>query len=109
MAEEKKIILEDSIQKNQVEGKINDTRNAVWKDHMNFDNFIVIASDLPESLDVEITMGFKNPDAEDQHNPATIKGQHLHVDWFRAKEIMSKTKEELYEAYIAKDKTIILE
>ena len=71
--------------------------------------FIVIAEDVPASFDVAITLGFKNPTVDDQHKSGTIKGQTIHVDWLRAKQIMSKSKEELYEAFIAKDKTSIIE
>jgi hypothetical protein len=103
------LTLDDSISKEKVEEQINQEDNAVWKDKMNFNNFIVIASDIPTSMQVEITMGFKNQKTDQPHNAATVKGQVFVTDWFRAKEIMSKSKEELYDAFIAKDETIILE
>ncbi len=106
---EKNLVLDDSISKEKVEKQINDPNNPVWKNKMNFDNFIVIATDIPTSMQVEITIGFKNKHTKEPHNPGTIKGQVFVTDWYRAKEIMSKSKKELYDAYIAKDKTIIIE
>lgn len=74
-----------------------------------FDNFIVIYKDVPNSMQVIIKFGFKNPNADDPTNISTIDGQELLVDKFTAGLIMQKTKKELYDAFLAKDATIVIQ
>ena len=83
--------------------------NEVWKNKISYDNFTVIKTDIPESMSCTITVGFKNPTVEDPTNPDTVLGQQLTVDWFRAKEIMNMTKKQIWDAFMAKDSTKVLD
>ena len=68
----------------EVETRIDAEANEVWKGHLNLDNFIVIREDIPNSLEVKISMGFKNPTVT-ENTSKTITGQNLYVDWFPRK------------------------
>jgi len=102
--------LTDKKTKTEVESDLEKNANSVWKGKQNIDNFIVICEDIPQSLECEIVMGFKDPNVESNKiTSSNISGQHIYTDVFTAQTIMAKTKQELYDTYIAKDDTQIIE
>lgn len=98
---------EESVE--QVEQRINNTDNQIWAGNMNLDTFVVIVTHHPEAFEATIKMGFKNPVAENPDNPGTVRGHVFNVDVMRAEEILDMSREELYNKYMEKSKTIILE
>lgn len=103
----------DSKSSIDIEAQMNeDNKNdKVWKNQFKIENFIIVCTDRPNSLECVITMGFKNPtdEVKDKTNPDTISGQQLNVDIFTAKIIMAKPKQELYDLFMQKNNTEFIE
>ena len=102
-------ILNDAENAEAVEARLNNEANEFWKGRVNIDNFVAIFAHHPGAFHVPVTMGFKNPDAKNPDNPNTVLGHVFNGDPVYAESLMSSPVEELYQRFMEKSRTRIIE
>lgn len=102
-------ILNDAENADAVEARLNNEANEFWKGRVNIDNFVAIFTHHPGAFHVTVTMGFKNTDAQNPDNPNTVLGHVFNVDPVYAESLMSIPVEELYQRFMEKSSTRIIE
>jgi hypothetical protein len=102
-------ILDDAENADAVEARLNNEANEFWQGLMNIDNFVAIFTHHPGAFHVSVKMGFKNPEAQNPDNPDTVWGHVFNVDPVYAESLMSLPVEELYQRFMEKSSTRIIE
>lgn len=102
-------ILDDAENADAVEARLNNEANEFWQGNINIDNFVAIFTHHPGAFHVTVTMGFKNPNAQNADNPNTVLGHVFNVDPVYAESLMSLPVEELYQRFMEKSSTRIIE
>ena len=98
-------ILDDAENADAVEARLNNEANEVWKGRVNIDNFVAIFTHHPGAFHVTVTMGLKNPNAQNPDSPNTVLGHVFNVDPLYAESLMSTPVEELYQRFMEKSST----
>ena len=102
-------ILNDAENEDAVEARLNNEANEFWKGRVNIDNFVAIFPHHPGAFHVTVTMGFKNTDAQNPDNPNTVLGHVFNVEPVYAESLMSIAVEVLYQRFMEKNSTRIIE
>ena len=92
-----------------VDARINNEANEFWKGRVNLDNFFAIFTRHPGSVHVTGTMGFKNANVENTDRPNTVLGHVFNVDPIYAESLKIVPVEDLYQRFMEKSSTRIIE
>ena len=72
-------MLDDAETADAVEARLNNEANEFWQVRVNIDNFVAIFTHHPGAFHVTVTMGFKNPNAQNPDSPHTVLGPVFYV------------------------------